>query len=301
VTLRIATRGSDLALWQARTVAAALQAVTGDAPEVNPIRTRGDRETGVPLAEIGGQGLFTAEVDRALAGGLADLAVHSLKDLPVEPLPGFRVAALLERGPVEDVLISKGNVPLSELPQGAVVGTSSPRRAAYVRVARPDVELVDIRGNVPTRVARVHQGDLDATLLARAGVVRLGLDVTAGEVLSPPEWLPAPGQGAVAVVIRSDDASTAEWVDALDHADTRTAVEAERAVLAGIGGGCSLPLGTFARIVEDGWEVRATLFSPDGKHRLDDVRRGPEPRALAAAIADGFLARGADRWVGAGT
>ncbi len=299
MSLTIATRGSDLALWQAETVAAALESVTGDAPVVHALNTRGDRETSVPLAEIGGAGLFTAEVDRVLAGGQAQLAVHSLKDLPVEPAPGFRVAAILERGPAEDVLISKGNVPLLELPQGAVLGSSSPRRAAYVKTARPDVKLVDLRGNVPTRVKRVHEGDLDATLLARAGVVRLGLDVTPGEILGPPDWLPAPGQGAVAVVIRADDADTAAFVERLDHAPTRDAVEAERAVLAGIGGGCSLPLGAFAAPKGDGWEVRATLFSPDGSERLDEVLTGPDPRALAARIAESFLANGAAAWVGA--
>ena len=289
--IRIATRASDLALWQANTVARLLTG-SGNAVEVCRVSTRGDRETDSPLAEIGGQGLFTAEIDRALAEGEADVAVHSLKDLPVEPAPGFRLSAVLERGPVEDVLVSAGNVPLERLPPGARVGTSSPRRAAYLAETRGDLELVDLRGNVPTRVGRVTGGDLHATILARAGVVRLGLDVTPGEILGPPDWLPAPGQGAVAVVTRSDDAAVHEQVSALDHAPTRRAVDAERAVLAGIGGGCSLPLGTFARPVDGGWELRATLFV-NGRSRLDEVRRGDDPSALARDIAAAFVAGGA--------
>jgi len=290
VMIRIATRASDLALWQANTVAAALQA-HGHQVEVCRFSTRGDRETSEPLADIGGQGLFTAEVDRALSEGEADVAVHSLKDLPVETVSGFTVAAILERGPVEDLLVTRDGASLDALRRGARVGTSSPRRAAYLRGARGDLDLVDLRGNVPTRVSRVMNGELDATLLARAGVVRLGLDLPGAEILGPPDWLPAPGQGAVAVVARSDDRAVLEAVAALDHAPTRRAVEAERAVLSGIGGGCSLPLGTFARPAADGWELRATLFVAGGTRRLDETRHGPDPSALAADIAAAFLAR----------
>lgn len=290
--IRIATRASDLALWQANTVAKAL-AARGDTVEVCRISTRGDREDHVPLAEIGGQGLFTAEIDRALADGDADVAVHSLKDLPVETLEGFVVAAILERGPAEDVLISRNSVTLAELPAGARVGTSSPRRASYLAATRPDLELLDLRGNVPTRVGRVESGELDATILARAGVVRLGLDVTPGEILGPPHWLPAPGQGAVAIVTRADDAAATARAAALNHAATRQAVEAERAVLAGIGGGCSLPLGTFARRVGSQWEVHATLFLPEKGTRLDETRTGADPGALAREIAAAFVAGGA--------
>ncbi len=291
MTIRIATRGSDLALWQANLVADALRDA-GANVDVIPCTTRGDRETGA-LSEIGGQGLFTAEVDRALMSGDADVAVHSLKDLPVEMVEGFTLAAVLERGPVDDLLISRDGASLAELPSGGVVGTSSPRRAAYVRAARPDLRIVDLRGNVPTRARRVADGDLDATLLARAGVERLGLDLPVGEVLSPPDWLPAPGQGAIAVVARSDDAPTRALVASLDHADTRAAVSAERAVLAGIGGGCSLPLGVHASRSDDTWEIRATLFAPEGPDRLDEHGTGPEALELARRLAQALISRGA--------
>jgi hydroxymethylbilane synthase len=299
VMIRIATRASELALWQANTVAALLTAA-GNNVEVCRFSTRGDRETTQALADIGGQGLFTAEVDRALAEGEADVAVHSLKDLPVETGEGFVIAAILERGPVEDLLITRDGSSLDSLRRGARVGTSSPRRAAYLRGARGDLEIVDLRGNVPTRLSHVTEGDLDATILARAGVVRLGVDVPHGEVLGPPDWLPAPGQGAVAVVARADDAAVRAAAAALDHAPTRRAVEAERAVLAGIGGGCSLPLGTYARAMDGAagavraggtWELRATLFTANGTRRLDETRTGADPRGLADDIARSFLSR----------
>lgn len=290
--LRIATRASDLALWQANTVASLLKA-KGHSVEVCRISTRGDRETSVPLSHIGGQGLFTAEIDRALSEGEADLAVHSLKDLPVEMAPGFRLAAILERGPVEDILVTRDSVSLDSLRPGARIGTSSPRRAAYLRSARGDLEIVDLRGNVPTRVGRVMDGELDATILARAGVVRLGIDVGKGDLLGPPDWLPAPGQGAVAVTAREDDENALAAAAALDHAATRAAVQAERAVLAGIGGGCSLPLGVHAWRTGDQWDLRATLFTEDGTRRLDEARTGADPMAMAADIAQSLLARGA--------
>ena len=298
--LRIATRGSDLALWQANTVAALLRETAADLEvEVHTYSTRGDRELDPTLSEIGGQGLFTAEIDRALLSGEAELAVHSLKDLPIEPGDGLRLVAIPVRGPAEDVLISTGAVPVVELPPGAVVGTSSPRRAGFLRSERPDLKIVNLRGNVPTRLRRVADGELAATMLARAGLVRLGLPQThVGEILAPPRLLPAPGQGAMAITARIEDEETARRVAVLDDAATRTAVEAERGVLAGLGGGCSMPLGAWAEPMEGGWRVSASLFREDGSARLDESREGADPSALARECAEALLARGAREIIG---
>jgi hydroxymethylbilane synthase len=294
VTLRLATRGSDLALWQANRVAALLRAAHPRLDiSVERFRTRGDREIG-PLAELGGRGLFTAEVDHALLDGDADLAVHSLKDLPIEAPEGLVVAAVPARGPVEDALVTRDRSPLESLPAGATLGTSSPRRAAFLRSARPDLEVVDLRGNVPTRLARVAEGKLDGTVLARAGLERLGLADRIAEILGPPQLLPAPGQGALAIVVRADDRATRDAVAPLDDPDTRRAVEAERAVLAGLGGGCSIPLGAFAERTAGGWRVSAMLFGADGERR-EVTRSGPDPAALAREAADALRARGAAR------
>jgi hydroxymethylbilane synthase len=300
--LRIATRGSDLALWQAHRVADLLRAAhPGLEVEVRTWTTRGDRELDPELKEIGGQGLFTAEIDRALLTGEAELAVHSLKDLPIESPAGLRLVAIPERAPIEDLLISKRGEPVAELPEGGVVGTSSPRRAGFLLSERPDLKIVNLRGNVPTRLSRVAEGDLCATMLARAGLERLGLGLdSVGEVLGPPRLLPAPGQGAMAVTTRADADDVAKLVAALDDADTRAAVEAERGVLAGLGGGCSMPLGAYAERTAAGWRVSAALFREDGGLRLDETREGADPAELARACAAALLDRGAAELVAAG-
>lgn len=288
--IRIATRGSDLALWQARHVAARLRELGGDLePVVETYTTRGDRETG-PLSELGGQGLFTAEVDRALRDDRADIAVHSLKDLPIETPGDLVIAAIPERGPVEDVLISQGNLPLARLGEGARVGSSSPRRAAYVRSVRPDLEVVELRGNVPTRLSRVASGELAATVMARAGLVRLGRDAAISEILSG--LLPAPGQGALGIVARKGT-DAARIAAAMDHAETRAAVQAERGVLAGLGGGCSLPLGVRAQRRGGRWHLASVLFLVGGASRLEDEREGDDPARLARESAEALIEKGA--------
>jgi hydroxymethylbilane synthase len=287
--LRIASRASDLARWQAEHVAARLRSLRpGLEVTVRTFSTRGDREGG-PLSHLGGQGLFTAEVDRALREGEAEIAVHSLKDLPIEQPADLLLAAVPERGPVADVLVSRDRRPLAELRRGARIGTSSPRRAAFVRSVRPDAEVVDVRGNLPRRLGKVESGELDATLLAKAGLVRLGFEAAITETLA--DLLPAPGQGALGVVVKRGSPAL-EIVAGIDHAPTRQAVDAERAVLAGLGGGCSLPLGVHAVPEDDGWRLRAVLYL-DGGGALADDRRGPDPRRLAAEIAEGLRARGA--------
>lgn len=287
--LRIASRGSDLARWQAEHVAARLRSLHPELDvTVKTFSTRGDREGG-PLSHLGGEGLFTAEVDRALRDGEADLAVHSLKDLPIEPPADLMLAAVPERGPTSDVLVSTDGSTLARLRPGATVGTSSPRRAAHVRSVRPDLNVVDIRGNVPTRLGKVESGEIDATLLAKAGLVRLGFEAAISETLV--DLLPAPGQGALGVVVPRDGRALST-VATLDHAPTRLAVEAERAVLAGLGGGCSLPLGVHAVPEGEGWRLRAVLWL-DGGEALTDDRTGPDPMRLAGEIADGLRARGA--------
>jgi hydroxymethylbilane synthase len=292
--IRIATRASDLAKWQAGFVADRLRALDASRSTTFVTHvTQGDRERNDPLSAIGGTGVFTAEIDRALLRNEADVAVHSLKDLPLRAADGLVLAAIPERGPVEDVLVAANGATIEELPSGARVGTSSPRRERILRAIRPDLSIVDVRGNVPTRLDRVGH-DLDAVLLARAGRLRLGLGERVTEVLGPPQWLPAPGQGALAVVVRESDEEHRRIVAALDHAPTRAAVETERAVLAALGGGCSMPLGVSATRVGAGWRVASVLFDDDGV-RHDDAREGTDPLALARASADALLAKGAFR------
>jgi hydroxymethylbilane synthase len=290
--LRIASRASELALWQANHVAGLLRDLdSGLEVTVAAFTTRGDRETDAALPDIGGKGLFTAEIDRALLAGEADLAVHSFKDLPIELPKGLGVAAVPCRGPVEDVLVSAENCRLEGLPPGARVGTSSPRRAAFLRSRRPDLEIVNLRGNVPTRVRRVTEGDLTATLLARAGLERLGLFRNGFQVIGPPALLPAPAQGALAVTVRTDDRETNRRVARLDHPATRLAVEAERRILAGLGGGCALPLGALAERHGDEWRVSALLFREETFERLEVARSGKDAEKLAAEIASALQQR----------
>lgn len=245
MTLVIGTRGSALALAQARLIANAL----GADVELRVIRTAGDASDR-PISELG-DGVFVAALEEALARGEVDIAVHSLKDLPTEERPDLLIAAIPEREDPRDVIITRERGGLASLPRGAVVGTSSPRRAAFLRALRPDIETREIRGNVETRMRKVADGQFDATVLALAGLRRLGIAVAPDEILDPRDCPPAPGQGALAVQCRAADDRIAEIVRRLDDAPTRIAVTAERAVLRALGASCTLPLGTWAR-VEDG-------------------------------------------------
>ncbi|MGO8920390.1 MAG: hydroxymethylbilane synthase [Stellaceae bacterium] len=286
--LRIGTRGSPLALAQAAELAARLAAAqpalaAPGAIETVIIRTSGDTATR-SLAELGGKGLFTKEIEEALLAGRIDLAVHSLKDLPTFLPPGLALGAHLPREDPRDAWFSPTITGLSALAPGARIGTSSPRRAAQLRHARPDVAIVPLRGNVETRLRKLEAGEVDATLLAVAGVKRLGLTRRITAILSPEEMLPAAAQGAIGVEIRADDAEARGLVAAIDDAATATRVTAERAVLAALGGSCRTPIAALAEIGDDGaLRLRAMLIRPDGSERLFAERRG----AVAAASALG--------------
>jgi hydroxymethylbilane synthase len=292
VTLRIGSRGSALALWQAEHVKALLHALGHEAAIV-VITTTGDRVQDRRLQSVGGKGAFLKEIEEGLAADEVDLAVHSLKDVPTALPDGLRLAAILERADPRDVLLS-GGAGLDGLPAGARVGTTSLRRRAQVLARRPDLDLQDLRGNVDTRIRRLREGAYDAILLARAGLVRLGRADEATEVLEPEVILPAPGQGAIAIECRGDDAGTAAAVAALDHPATARAVAAERAFLAALHGGCNVPLGAYAEPDASGLRLRGLVAREDGTRVLRGERRGADPQALGRALADELLAQGAE-------
>jgi hydroxymethylbilane synthase len=247
VKLRIGSRGSQLALWQANHVAALLRE-QGHEVEIEIIKTTGDRAQEVAFAAVGAKGMFTKEIEEALAEGRIDLAVHSLKDLPTELPERFALAATPMRVDARDALVSVKFANLAALPNGARVGTSSERRKAQLHALRPDLEIVEFRGNVDTRLRKLDEGQVHAILLAAAGLERLGKTDWLRERLEPAEFCPAAGQGALAIETRVDDAATIEAVAFLYHADTRFAVTAERAALASLGGGCQVPIGVHCRL-----------------------------------------------------
>jgi len=252
--VRIGTRASELALRQAAIVEAALVA-RGVGVEIVRIRTTGDKKIQEPLSEIGAKGLFTKELESALLRKKVDCCVHSLKDLPTEQPDGLELAAIIERADPRDVLVINPVTDasgLADLPAGSRVGTSSLRRRAQLLAARPDLDVVDLRGNVPTRLKKMDDGKFHAAVLAAAGLIRLGARQRIGAYLEPPDWLPAAGQGAIAVQIRAGDGRMRELVDTLDHAPTRLAVSAERAFLAALEGGCQVPIGALAIPDSDG-------------------------------------------------
>jgi hydroxymethylbilane synthase len=251
--LRIATRKSALALWQAEHVAALLrQAHPGLMVELVPLSTRGDEILDRSLATIGGKGLFLKELEVAMLEGRADIAVHSLKDVPAELEPGFALSAILPRADAADAFISNHYATLADLPNGARVGTSSLRRQAQLRAVRADLQLLDLRGNVNTRLARLDEGHYDAIILACAGVDRLGLSSRIRTRLASPDWLPAPGQGAIAVESRLGDLRVSELMAALGDEETRIAVDAERAMNERLGGSCAVAIGAWCVVAEHG-------------------------------------------------
>lgn len=294
--IRLGTRGSELALTQSTHVADALRAL-GHEVELVTVKTHGDVTTG-SLVTQGGTGVFAAALRQALLDGSVDIAVHSYKDLPTQGVPGLTVAAVPERELPFDVLYSTMGWTLAELPTGARVGTGSPRRAAQLRARRPDLKLVEIRGNVGTRLARVHgdathSGDLDAVVLARAGLARLGRFDAITEVL---DILPAPAQGALAVECRADNAELVEALSALDHAPTRLAVTAERAILSELGAGCAAPVAALGLVVNGHLELTALVLSADGTRTRQVRRSDPLPvdaDALGREVARELLAQGA--------
>jgi len=295
-TLRIGSRGSALALWQAEFVRGWL-AARGTAVDIVRIRTAGDQFQQGSVAGIGLKGVFIKEIEDALLSGTVDLAVHSLKDMPTEIPPGLEIAAIPAREDPRDCLVSRDGRKLSELPAGARVGTSSLRRAAQLRHHRRDLEIAELRGNVDTRLRKVQEGAYAAVVVARAGVKRLGHVDRITEVLEPEVMLPAVGQGALAIEIRSSDPELIELLADFDHPETRTAISAERAVLAALEGGCQVPLGAWARIEGSTLRLEACVCAPDGSEVLRERGEGPrmQPEALGRAVAQRLRAAGADR------
>ncbi|MCG0313339.1 MAG: hydroxymethylbilane synthase [Calditerricola sp.] len=291
----VGTRRSALAMTQTRWVIERLEALgTGHVFAVQPIVTKGDRILDVTLSKIGGKGLFVKEIEQALLNGEADLAVHSLKDLPAELPDGLVIAAVPPREDPRDALISRDGRRFVELPAGAVVGTSSLRRAAQLRAWRPDVRVVPLRGNVDTRLKRLEAGDFDAIVLAAAGLARMGWLDRVTEFLPPERVIPAVGQGALAVECRADDEEVLGLVVRLNDRDTERAVRAERAFLHRLNGGCQVPLGAYA--VVDGARVRLTGFvgAPDGSRLIVETVDGTEAEEVGVAAAERILARGGD-------
>lgn len=287
--LRIGTRGSPLALWQANAVRDGLLSARGlepDAVEIVAIKTTGDLIQDRPLSEAGGKGLFVKEIDEALLDGRVDLAVHSAKDLPTDLAPGTVLAATLKRADVRDVLIGGSAPTLDALPRGAVVGTASLRRGALVRRRRPDVTVVPFRGNVRTRLDKLARLEVDATLLALAGLTRLGLEGHATEILDEDDFVPALGQGAVAVTARAGDGRTREALAALDCPATAAALACERAFLKVLDGSCRTPIAGLARVADGRLAFRGLILSVDGSREIEGRAEGaPEDAAALGAEA----------------
>jgi hydroxymethylbilane synthase len=292
--IRIGTRGSQLALWQANETSRRLRDAGYD-PELVIVKTTGDKRHDVSLATIGGKGLFIKELEEALERREIDVAVHSLKDVPSIVPDHFVLAGFLERADPRDAWLSRDGSPLEAIGAGARVGTTSLRRQAQLRALRPDLEIVDLRGNVDTRLRKLRAGEFDAILLAMAGLTRLGRAGEVTQALEPETLLPAPGQGAIALECRADDAAVAAAVEPLHHANTADAVRAERAFLARLGGGCNVPLGAFAQAEPGaGQRLRAFVAREDGGAILRGERRGEDPQALGHGLAEDLLERGAE-------
>ena len=293
-TYRIATRRSQLALWQAEHVAARMEAA-GARVELLPMVTQGDRILDVPLAKIGGKGLFVKELEAAMLEGRADLAVHSIKDVPMELPPGLSITAILTREDPRDAFVSNSAGTLAALPQGARVGTSSLRRQCQLKALRPDLELLDLRGNVNTRLARLDAGDYDAIILAAAGLRRLEMSERIAEAIGPGMLLPAVGQGAIGIEARDGDEELREILAGLHHADTASCVLAERALNRALQGGCQVPIAAHAVLEGDTLQLRALVGTVDGSRVLRAEGSGPRsaPERLGESVASELLAAGA--------
>lgn len=294
--IRIATRQSPLALWQAEHVRQLLCAQHPDL-EVTlvPMVTKGDVILDTPLAKVGGKGLFVKELELALLEQRADIAVHSMKDVPVEFPDGLGLVCICERDDPHDALVSNHYDSLDALPQGAIVGTSSLRRQCQLRAARPDLHIKDLRGNVGTRLSKLDNGEYDAIILAAAGLRRLGLDARIRARLSVQQSLPAVGQGAIGIECRLDDARVRALLAPLNHADTADRVVAERAMNNRLQGGCQVPIGSYAELTGDQLYLRALVGAPDGSRLLQAEIRGPRTEAeqLGSALAEQLLDAGA--------
>jgi hydroxymethylbilane synthase len=296
--LRIGTRASPLALWQANHIRDRLQAVAPSRPvELVHVTTEGDRDQSASLAHIGGRGVFTKEIQRALLDRTVDVAVHSLKDLPTQPVPGLVLAAVPARGSTGDVLVTPRPVHIDNLPTGARVATGSLRRRAQLLHRRPDLRLEDIRGNVETRLRKLHEHGFDGLVLAQAGLERLGLAGGISEVLDPGWMLPAVGQGALGLECRAEDTATRSLLSTLNNTATHLEVEAERSLLFHLGGGCQVPLGAIADVTGDGIALRAAVLSPDGSQRVagEEIGAAADAVNVGMRLAEQLKAQGADQ------
>ncbi|PZO10394.1 MAG: hydroxymethylbilane synthase [Lysobacteraceae bacterium] len=296
-TLRLATRESALALWQTEHVAARLrEAHPGLDVVLVPMTTRGDQLQDRPLSEVGGKGLFLKELEVAMLEGRADAAVHSLKDVPMALDGPFELAAMLERANPFDAFVSVKYEALEELPYGAKVGTSSLRRQSLLRAHRPDLKLVDLRGNVNTRLAKLDAGDYDAIVLACAGLERLGLGQRIRETLTAPRFIPAAAQGAIAIECRQGQPEVLALLAALDHANTRACVSAERAMTRTLGGSCQVPIAAYATLNKDKLSLEGLVGRASDGKTVRGYASGPmsEPDKLGQQVADMLVSRGAD-------
>jgi hydroxymethylbilane synthase len=286
--LRIGSRGSQLALWQAKHVRDLLEAC-GHTVEIEVIKTTGDKITDVALAKVGTKGMFTKEIEEALAAGRIDLAVHSLKDLPTEISPEFEIAAITKREDPRDVFCSTKFGNIDGLPCGARVGTSSLRRQAQLKALRDDLQIHPLRGNVDTRLRKLADGEYDAIILAAAGLNRLGKKEFIRQVLPAEVMCPAAGQGALAIEIRAGDSVTRGCLGFLDDSAARLTTTCERALLNKLGGGCQVPIGALAELREDQLHLEAIVASPDGSLMLRESGEGRDPVALGEQVAENLL------------
>ena len=292
--LRIGSRGSQLALWQANHISALLRE-KGHEVEIEIIKTTGDKITDVALAQVGTKGMFTKEIEEALAEGCVDLAVHSLKDLPTELPPGFELVAITTRVNPCDVFLSVKYDSVAALPKGALVGTSSLRRQAQLKVVRPDLVIHALRGNVDTRVRKLEEGEYDAIILAAAGLTRLGKTQLVKEVLSADFMCPAAGQGALGIEIRAGDEEMRKHLAFLDDPAARAATSCERALLNKLGGGCQVPIGAFAELSDGILSLTAVVARSDGSVILRETQTGQDAVALGEMVGDTLLKRGANQ------
>jgi len=293
--LVFATRPSALARWQTRKIIQELEDEwNGLTCQEVVISTKGDQTLDRPLPEIGGKGLFTFELEQALNNKRVHAAVHSLKDLPTEEPTGLVIGAIYQRGDGRDVLFCPAGSSLDELPSGCVVGTSSVRRKAQLLARRPDLKIESIRGNVDTRIRKAREGQYDAIILAAAGLLRLGLEDVITQYLPMDFMLPAPGQGALAVQCRADDEGTLRYLQAVDHRDTRAAVQAERTFLSALGGGCSLPVGAYAHAEGDKIAMQAVVVSTDGRQVIRVSGENSDADALGMQLAREAILAGAE-------
>lgn len=293
-TLIIATRESALALWQTKHVAAAIEAQTDFKTQLLPMTTEGDQRLEVTLNKIGGKGLFLKELEQSMLAGEADIAVHSMKDVPANMPDGFQICAVLERADCSDAFVSNSYQNLADLPKGAVVGTSSLRRQAQLLALRPDLQVRPLRGNVNSRLQKLDDGQYQAIILASAGLIRLGFNDRIRDRLQPPQWLPAVSQGAIGIECLADNHALAEKLAVLSDAATLKCIRAERALNLTLEGSCSVAIGAHAEALADhSLHLQAAVFSPDGEQVLTAKQQGYDPESLGQCVAEDLLAQGA--------